>query len=182
MKKLVSLLLVLTTLLSFSLVSCGEKEIAPVFTGATLADNFAALETAAGINEENLPIAVGTEVLTTDMCEYMVGLTADEFTANVAEGQVTMAMMSAQAHLVSFFKVKEGVNAEEFATLLSTKFDPRRWVCVMPEKCFVIAAQDHVLLVASATSVADLYLNGFKTLAGEAAGAENVFFTGEAAE
>ena len=35
---------------------------------------------------------------------------------------------------------------------------------------------------ASAASVADLYLNGFKTLAGEAAGAENVFFTGEAAE
>jgi len=182
MKKIVSLLLIVTTLFSLCLVSCEEeKPAAPIFTAETLADNFAAIEEAGKIADV-LPIATMTEVITSENSEFIVTLTADDFTANVSEAQVSMAMMSAQAHLVAFFKVKEGVTAESLAKLVSEKFDTRRWVCVDPEKCATIYAGDYVLLVASHAAVTDAYIAGFKSVAGEAASSENVFFTGAVAE
>ncbi|MBQ2767787.1 MAG: DUF4358 domain-containing protein [Clostridia bacterium] len=104
--------------------------------------------------------------LAADNVEWLLGLTADDYSANVEKGAISMAMMSAQAHMVALLECKDADAAKTVKEKLHTQFDIRRWVCVIPEMCYVIDSGNYVFFVASTVDYAEPLLEGFTTLAG----------------
>ena len=117
------------------------------------------------VTDANIEIMCENAELSAENVEWLLGLSADDYTANVANGAISMAMMSAQAHMVALLECKDFETAKAVKEKLHTQFDIRRWVCVIPEMCYVIDSGKYVFFVASGMEYGEALLNGFKALA-----------------
>ena len=97
----------------------------------------------------------------------MAGISAEQLESLVEDSVASNAMMSSVAHIAVLVKCKDVESAETIKKAMKDNFDVRRWVCVMPEKAFVVDSGNYVMLVASFKDYADALYNGFKAIAGE---------------
>mgnify|MGYP001629118968 FL=1 len=97
----------------------------------------------------------------------MAGISAEQLESLVEDSVVSSAMMSSVAHIAVLVKCKDVESAETIKLAMKDNFDVRRWVCVMPEKVFVVDSGTYVMLVASFEDYADALYNEFKAIAGE---------------
>ncbi len=95
------------------------------------------------------------------------GINAEQLESFVEDSVVSTAMMSSVAHIAVLVKCKDIEAADTIKLAMKDNFDVRRWVCVMPEKVFVVDSGTYVMLVASFKDYADALYNGFKAIAGE---------------
>lgn len=160
MKKFTALLAALMALLML-FTACAKTPAEPVNTieGAPM-DLLGGL-----VTDAKIEIMCENAELSADNVEWLLGLSADDYTANVANGAISMAMMSAQAHMVALLECKDFETAKAVKEKLHTQFDIRRWVCVIPEMCYVIDSGKYVFFVASGVEYGEALLNGFKALA-----------------
>jgi hypothetical protein len=117
------------------------------------------------VTDAEIPFMCENAELSAENVEWLLGLTADDYSANVVNGAVSMAMMSAQAHMVALLECKDFEAAKAVKEKLHTQFDIRRWVCVIPEMCYVIDSGKYVFFVASGVDFGEALLTGFKALA-----------------
>ena len=137
---------------------------APVNTiTGSAADVLAAILEKAGESE----IATMEVPLDAENSFGMAGISAEQLNSFVEESVVSTAMMSSVAHIAVLVKCKDIEAANTIKLAMKDNFDVRRWVCVMPEKAFVVDSVSYVLLVASFKDYADSLFNEFKALAGE---------------
>ena len=97
----------------------------------------------------------------------MAGISAEQLESLVEDSVVSSAMMTSVAHIAVLVKCKDVESAETIKLAMKDNFDVRRWVCVMPEKVFVVDSGTYVMLVASFEDYADALYNEFKAIAGE---------------
>ena len=97
----------------------------------------------------------------------MAGISAEQLESLVEDSVVSSAMMTSVAHIAVLVKCKDVESAETIKLAMKDNFDVRRWVCVMPEKVFVVDSGTYVMLVASFKDYADALYNEFKAIAGE---------------
>ena len=181
MKKITALLLILALAMSLALAACTGDEgndndnkndtNTEVFEG-TLDEINASIIENSGVQ------GVGTfeDIITDENCEFTIGLSADDLNNYMETGLLSMAAINAQAHLAALIKAKDASSATKLAELIAEKFNVHRWICVVPEKCYVITAGSYVYFVASNNETAEGYINSFKALAGNAAGEANLFY------
>lgn len=127
--------------------------------------------------KDDMPGSMDT-VLTADNIEGYLGLSGEDYKNNVSQAMVQEAMIISQAHMISLIKAKDANAASNVKNLIAKKFNPRRWVCVQPQKCVLIKSGSYVLFVASFEEVTDGAVKGFKNIAGATADNANVFFKG----
>lgn len=134
-------------------------------TGDTISgEPLALLETI--VTDAKIELAIDTAEMTADISQYTVGLTADDM-ADVESAAISQAMMTSQAHMVALLKCKDADAAQTIKQKLHDQFDVRRWVCVLPDKCYVIESGSYVFFVATMEDYADPLFDAFKTQAGE---------------
>ena len=111
-----------------------------------------------------------------DNAQYYLGLSSEQFTQYVESAAVKEAAINAQAHLVAVIKCADADSAAELKTLIATNFDPLRWICVTPEQCFVVDADNYLVLAATYADVATALQTAFADAAGSNMGAVEVFY------
>ncbi len=117
--------------------------------------------------------------VTDENVEGIAGLSVEDFETYVEEAYSSTAAITTNAHLAVVFQCKDADSAGKVKDLLASGFDPARWICVVPEQCFVVDAGNYVLLGATHKDVATALQSAWTTLAGSSAGTLNVFYTGK---
>lgn len=112
-----------------------------------------------GINDE---MAIVEDEIYTDSFEWLVGVPYVEG----AYAVMSAPMMNAIAHEVILIELPEGTDAEAFAADVEASLNPRKWVCVEAEKCWVKASGQYVVKVMSSTDMADAVEANFETVFG----------------
>lgn len=79
---------------------------------------------------------------------------------------VSEPMITSQAYSMVLAKVKEGVDANQIAKLMSENVDQSKWICVTAEKVYATSSGDIIFLVMSDEKEAKSMYDKFKTLAG----------------
>lgn len=114
--------------------------------------------------------------ISADNAQYYLGLSSEQFSQYVESAAVKEAAINAQAHLLAVIKCADADAAAELKTLVAENFDPLRWICVIPEQCFVVEADNYLLLAATYADVATALQNAFADAAGSSMGAVEVFY------
>lgn len=117
------------------------------------------------VSDAKIEIMSDTADLAAENVEWLLGLSTDDYNANVEKGAISMAMITAQAHMVALLKCNDADAAQTIKEKLQTQFDIRRWVCVTPEMCYAIDSGSYVLFVASRVEYGESLLEGFTALA-----------------
>ena len=171
---IISLVLVLALVLT----ACGgpikSEPVKEVFTGTseeTLEDFLGAM---------GLDIMSFTNPVTAENVTGVLGLSTADFDKYIVNATSSVAAIMTHAHLVSAIACVNPADAKTVKDLIAKGFDPARWICVFPEECFVVEVGSYVFLVASTAENAEMAKNALNTLAGDAVGEYNVFFTGAA--
>ena len=81
-----------------------------------------------------------------------------------AKAVVSQPMMSSIAHMVVLVQFPEGTDMQAVAEDMKQNMDPRRWVCVEPEKTAVEVNGNYALLVMSTENVVDTVVENFKNM------------------
>jgi len=175
MKRTLSLL---SFVLAFAvlLTGCGapanNAPATEVFTGSG-AEALEALLDAMGLDIMSFPDPVTAENVT-----GILGLSAADFEKYVIDATSSVAAIMTHAHQISAIQCNNPADAKTVKDLIAKGFDSGRWICVFPEECFVVDVGSYVFLVASTAENAATAKDALQTLAGDAAGDYNVFFTG----
>ncbi len=114
--------------------------------------------------------------ITAENVKGFLNLTKSEFEKYFEEGIASSAALSSDAHMVVILKCKGTSDSSAAAKLLAEKFTSARWVCVMPEKCYVVYSGGYVMLVASGSEIGNMLLEGFRTASSDSAAEQNVFY------
>ncbi|MDR2654880.1 MAG: DUF4358 domain-containing protein [Oscillospiraceae bacterium] len=105
------------------------------------------------------------EAVAAENCQGMLGLSSDEFAQYVEDAYASTAALMTFAHEAALVKCKNIADAAKVKELMINGFNSGRWVCVMPDKTYVIESGSYVFLVASKTVVADAFVESFKSAA-----------------
>jgi hypothetical protein len=116
--------------------------------------------------------------VTADNSEFALGLTPEQFTANVQGAFQARAMMMTTAETAILVHANDAGAAKEVAALIAAGFDSTQWICVMPDRSVVVTAGSWVFLAVGATDVVEAMVAAFDKLAKGTAGEPNVFYTG----
>lgn len=112
-----------------------------------------------GINDE---MAIMEDEIYTDSFAWLVGVPYVEG----AYAVMSAPMMNAIAHEVILIELPEGADVEAFAADVEANMDPRKWICVEAETCWVKTAGQYVVKVMSNTEMADAVEANFNTVFG----------------
>jgi len=112
-----------------------------------------------GINDELM--VMNTEV-TSDMFEYLVGAAPVEGAYAVASAP----MIGSIAHEVVLVELPEGADAAAFAAEMESNMDPRKWICVEAESCWVKTSGNYVVKVMSTNDMSAAIEANFNTAFG----------------
>lgn len=115
---------------------------------------------------ENVLPSLQTQTIDTtdDMTVKMV--TGLENANDIEYLVVSEPMITSQAYSMVLAKVKEGVDANQIAKLMSENVDQSKWICVTAEKVYATSSGDIIFLVMSDEKEAKSMYDKFKTLAG----------------
>lgn len=114
--------------------------------------------------EDELPslMTQTIDVNDSDMVKMTTGL---ENGNNLKYAVVSEPMMSSQAYSLVIVKVKDGVNANEIAKLMSENVNTRKWICVSAEKVYATSSGNIAMLVMADEEWAKPVYEKFKNLA-----------------
>jgi len=172
---IISLVLALAVLLTACSSPSKTPPVDEVFTGTSAETMEELLETM------GLDIMKFTDEVTAENVNGLLGLTSADFDKYVINATSSVAAIMTHAHLVAAIACHNPEDAKTVKDLIAKGFDSARWICVFPEECFVVEVGSYVFLVASTGANAEVAKNAINTLAGDAVGEYNVFFTGTAA-
>jgi hypothetical protein len=127
-------------------------------------------------DESKLPMSFDSAA-DSENCQGRLGLTPEQLAQYVEDGVVSTAAIGSQAHEVALVKCKDAASAAEVKKLIAEGFDSGIWVCVFPERSFVVDSGSYVLLAATSAAAADALQQSFAALAGELVGEVKVFYT-----
>ena len=99
--------------------------------------------------------------ITADNCEGTLGITAEQFAEHVADAYAAKAAIGTFAFEVALVKCADAKSASEMKKLAADHYDHNKWICVIPEQCFVVESGNFVLLGAVADDFADAIIDGF---------------------
>ena len=116
------------------------------------------------------------EPITNDNVASYTGLTSQELAAWVQEGQASQAAISVNPHLVVILQCVDQAAASQAKEAIAERFDPYRWICVIPDQVFVADSGPYVLLVSSDDDTARQMAERFVALAGPDTAEPDVFF------
>ena len=130
-----------------------------------------------------MPMSIPPMKVEADMSQNTVGLSEDDFEKLVADSAYTMAAIGTFAHQMIIIQATDAKAATDIKQIVSgdNGYDPKKWICVFPEKAVAVESGVYVLIVASYAAVADAAVEIFKEAAG-GTGEVNEFweFSGEA--
>ena len=114
--------------------------------------------------EDELPslMTQKIDVNDADMVKMMTGL---ENGNSLKYLVVSEPMMSSQAYSLVITKVKDGVNANEIAKLMSENVNTSKWICVSADKVYATSSGDIAMFVMADEEWAKLVYEKFKKLA-----------------
>ena len=112
-----------------------------------------------GINDELM--VMNTEVMS-DMFEYFVGTAYVDGAYAVASAP----MIGSIAHEVVLVELPEGTDVAAVAAEMEGNMDPRKWICVEAESCWVKTSGNYVVKVMSTTDMAAAIEANFNTVFG----------------
>ena len=162
MKKIISVLLIMGLALGV-FAGCG---VSTDLEGSTT-------EIIEQINQDaKVELMVETKHIPAEQASYFTGLTEEEYTASIESGSVSEAAIGALAHSMVMLKVKDGVEAEEIATIVFKNVDTRKWICSSAESLYVNTSGDYVFMVMSFGEIVDSVVPAFETLAGSVGDAQ----------
>ncbi|MBQ8298962.1 MAG: hypothetical protein IJX99_03715 [Clostridia bacterium] len=162
MKKFLSIVLVAAAVLAVCLVGCKDNEVAQgTATGDVSGDMISLVSTAK--LEVNAPYQ---DYITAEMAYNFVGLTEEEFTANVEEGVFYESMMSPANQSYCLLKVKEGADVAALKQKVFDNANPRKWICMSADRVLVMADSEYVMLAMGPVATLDTLKTEFTTLAG----------------
>ena len=172
---LLSLVLALTVLLAACGAPAANTPVTEVFTASSAEVLDELLDTMA------LEMMNFSDPVTGETATGLLGLSAADFDKYVIDATSSIAAIMTHAHQISAIACNNPEDAKTVKDLVAKGFDAGRWICVFPEECFVVEVGSYVFLVASTGENAAAAREALQTLAGDAAGEYNVFFTGVAA-
>ena len=112
-----------------------------------------------GINDELM--VMNTEV-TSDMFEYLVGIAPMEGAYAVASAP----LIGSIAHEVVLVELPEGADVAAVAAEMEDNMDPRKWICVEAESCWVKTSGNYVVKVMSTNDMSAAIEANFNTVFG----------------
>ena len=112
-----------------------------------------------GINDELM--VMNTEI-TSDMFEYLVGIAPMEGAYAVASAP----MIGSIAHEVVLVELPEGTDVAAVAAEMEGNMDPRKWICVEAESCWVKTSGNYVVKVMSTNDMSAAIEANFNTVFG----------------
>jgi hypothetical protein len=106
-----------------------------------------------------------------------IGLSESDFNKYVAAAAQSLAAIGTFAHQIIVIQGVDDKAAGQIKSLVSGDggYDPKKWVCVYPEKAVAVESGSYVLLVAAKNDVADAAVEIFRETAGSI-GEANVFW------
>jgi len=116
-----------------------------------------------------------TDPVSASNAKDTLGLTASQFTDNVADAYVSTAAIGSFAHQVALIKCNDAAAAQVVKSAVASGFDSGKWICVFPEQSFVVDSGSYVLLVATTNVRADKLRAAFSSIAGTT-GNVNTFY------
>ena len=136
------------------------EDPAPVKNTSELLENI--LENArAALGEDAVMPMTFNDQITPDNCAGTLGITVEQFSEYMPESYAAKAAIGTFAFEVALVKCADGKSASEMKKLLADNYDHGKWICVLPEQCFVVESGNFVLLGAVADDFADAILDGF---------------------
>ena len=154
MKKILTAFLVLVMVLGLAACSSKEENIP-----GTLSEIMAKIT-----DVPSLEIAVMETELNAENWEHNTKIAMPEG----AEGLVSDAMISAQAHSVVLIRLPEGADGDAIAQEILEKntdpSQPSKWICVNPEMVEVVRRGDLILFVQSFETTTDEIVEKFNEL------------------
>ncbi|MBQ9833289.1 MAG: hypothetical protein IJO48_06115 [Clostridia bacterium] len=191
MKKLISILLVLT--LAFAFAACGESANQPTATSepteepaVAITDSLELLTNvwAAFAEDQKFAIAGGDynnsvmdapgtfNVSDTESLDSMLGVAADS--AALIDGAASMMhMMNANTFTCGAYHIADAANVQAFADALKENIMNRQWMCGFPDTLVIYTVGGEY--VVSAFGAADIITNFKANLATAYAGAELLY-------
>ncbi len=116
--------------------------------------------------QENLLSTLNTTIVETSDANTVQAVTGLENGNDLEFLAVSEPMMSSQAYSFVLAKVKEGVDANHIAKMMSEQINPAKWICVSAEKIYATSSGDVVCLVMASEEWAKPIYEKFKQLAG----------------
>jgi predicted small secreted protein len=177
MKKFFAALFAALTLAALALAACEKKEEevgADIDTMAALQSIMEAARSAAG-EGVFVPVTLDGEV-SNDNSENKLGLTPEQFGQYVTEGCYMTAGIATQAFEVVLVKCIDYASAKEVKSLAAKGYNSGKWICALPEQCFVIDSGRFVMLGAVYDNTSELFLTAFKDQFETTAGEVNKFY------
>ena len=140
MKKLISLVLALTMLLT--LTACGAKPQGADLSGETVETLIEK------IYETKMPeFALMTMPVDLADAETTAWLTGVSDPSLLKEAAVSESMMGSQAYSLVLARVKDAAKAEEVAQMMLDNIDPRKWICVEADDIAAAIKGDLVMFI-----------------------------------
>ena len=112
-----------------------------------------------GINDE---LTVMNVEVTSDMFEYLVGAAPVDGAYAVASSP----MIGSIPHEVVLVELPEGTDVEAFAAEMEGNMDPRKWICVEAESCWIKTSGNYVVKVMSTNDMSAAIEANFNTAFG----------------
>ena len=162
MKKFLSIVLVAVAVLAVCLVGCKDNEVAQGTATGDVSGDMVSLVSAAKL-QVNAPYQ---DYITAEMAYNFVGLTEEEYTANVEEGVFFESMISPANQSYCLLKVKEGADVAALKQKIFDNANPRKWVCMSADRVLVMADSEYVMLAMGPAATLDTLKTEFATLAG----------------
>ena len=120
---------------------------------------------AAGVE---MPMALPPTEVTSDVSQYSIGLSEDDFVRLVDSAAYSLAAIGTFAHQISLIQGKDAGAAAEIKRLVSSAggFDAQKWICVWPELVVAVDSGEYVLLAAARQHVVEAAVDMFRETGG----------------
>ena len=116
----------------------------------------------------SMPMSLPPNAVPADISHNTAGLPEADFGKLVATSSFSMAGIGTFAHQIIVFQANDASSAAEIKRIVSSDggYDPKKWICVYPEKVIAVDSGSYVLLAASYSNVCDAAVEAFKEATG----------------
>ena len=115
-----------------------------------------------------MPMTLPPTEVEAELSQNTIGLSEDDFNKLVKSAAYNLAAIGTFAHQIIVIQANDSRAAGEVKGLISgpNGYDPKKWVCVWPERVIVVDSGDYVLLVAARAPVVEASIDIFTEMAG----------------
>ena len=115
-----------------------------------------------------MPMTLPPTEVEAELSQNTIGLSENDFNKLVKSAAYNLAAIGTFAHQIIVIQANDSRAAGEIKGLVSgpNGYDPKKWVCVWPERVIVVDSGDYVLLVAARAPVVEASIDIFTEMAG----------------